>query len=272
MQVHIYQFTDPPGTPWMTVNAMQMTPWLSFDEEVTSWGRTGYIQRFLVDGSIPALTGYLKETSTAGRIQIVVGSNQELKIIEAVPIIDGATIHCWLVHAVRQVHLIVPSPPPDPPVLRAPVGMMLPWAPPTIIPGWDFAWGQPVSRTGLPELYSLIGVNFGVGDGVTTFNLPDTRKRFPRGADSTTGAGNNLGDVGGAATVTLIIANLPPHGHQVPYSLNLGSSGTVRLGDAGTGGQFTTGLSNGLSTPFGIVPPYQNVNWIIKTQMMANEF
>jgi microcystin-dependent protein len=42
----------------------------------------------------------------------------------------------------------------------------------------------------------VIGTAYGVGDGSTTFNLPDTRQRFLLGqADS--GTGVNIGDTGG---------------------------------------------------------------------------
>ena len=34
-------------------------------------------------------------------------------------------------------------------------------------------------------LYSVIGTTFGVGDGSTTFNLPDFRGVFPKGAGTT---------------------------------------------------------------------------------------
>jgi len=38
--------------------------------------------------------------------------------------------------------------------------------------------GQAISRNGYPELFARIGVNFGSGDGSTTFNLPDYRGVF----------------------------------------------------------------------------------------------
>ena len=41
--------------------------------------------------------------------------------------------------------------------------------------------GQAVSRTQYASLFALIGVSFGNGDGVTTFNLPDYRGKFLRG-------------------------------------------------------------------------------------------
>ena len=43
--------------------------------------------------------------------------------------------------------------------------------------------GSAVSRTQYPALFAAIGTTFGVGDGRTTFNLPDLRGEFVRGWD-----------------------------------------------------------------------------------------
>ena len=47
--------------------------------------------------------------------------------------------------------------------------------------GWLKADGSAVSRTQYPVLFAAIGTTFGVGDGRTTFNLPDLRGEFVRG-------------------------------------------------------------------------------------------
>lgn len=46
---------------------------------------------------------------------------------------------------------------------------------------WLMCNGQAVSRTEYADLFALIGENFGVGNGVTTFNVPDYRGKFLRG-------------------------------------------------------------------------------------------
>ena len=43
--------------------------------------------------------------------------------------------------------------------------------------------GQAVSRTTYAALFTAIGTLYGVGDGSTTFNLPDLRGEFIRGLD-----------------------------------------------------------------------------------------
>lgn len=48
--------------------------------------------------------------------------------------------------------------------------------------GWLLCQGQAISRTEYADLFAVIGTNFGSGDGSTTFNLPDLRGEFLRGA------------------------------------------------------------------------------------------
>ena len=46
---------------------------------------------------------------------------------------------------------------------------------------WLLCNGQAVSRTEYADLFDLIGTNFGAGDGINTFNIPDYRGKFLRG-------------------------------------------------------------------------------------------
>jgi microcystin-dependent protein len=101
-------------------------------------------------------------------------------------------------------------------------GTIVAWAHSTVPAGWLECYGQAISRTTYSELYAAIGTTYGVGDGSTTFNLPDMRGRSIFGEDdmggssadriTTAGAGfdgDTLGGTGGAETVTLAQANLP---------------------------------------------------------------
>lgn len=74
--------------------------------------------------------------------------------------------------------------------------------------GWAFCDGQilPISQN--QALYSLVGTTYG-GDGRVTFALPDLRGRSALHF----GSGHNLGERGGAETHTLIVDELPQHGH-----------------------------------------------------------
>ena len=65
--------------------------------------------------------------------------------------------------------------------------------------GWLKANGAAVSRTAYASLFSVITTTYGVGDGATTFNLPDLRGEFPRGWDDGRGidSGRALGSAQG---------------------------------------------------------------------------
>ncbi len=56
--------------------------------------------------------------------------------------------------------------------------------------GWLKANGAAVSRETYAALFAAIGTSFGVGDGSTTFNLPDLRGEFLRGWDDGRGVDN----------------------------------------------------------------------------------
>lgn len=49
--------------------------------------------------------------------------------------------------------------------------------------------GQEVSRTTDAALFAVIGVRYGIGNGSTTFNLPNAKNRFPRHRDLSGNAG-----------------------------------------------------------------------------------
>jgi phage-related tail fiber protein len=68
--------------------------------------------------------------------------------------------------------------------------------------GWLKANGAAVSRTTYAALFSAIGTTFGVGDGSTTFNLPDLRGEFMRGWDD--GRGVDTGRAFGSAQATRV--------------------------------------------------------------------
>jgi microcystin-dependent protein len=50
--------------------------------------------------------------------------------------------------------------------------------------GYLLCNGAAVSRTQYADLFTAIGTKYGVGDGASTFNLPDMRDRFAEGAGS----------------------------------------------------------------------------------------
>ena len=81
--------------------------------------------------------------------------------------------------------------------------------------GWLLCDGSAVSRTTYAQLFAVLDTEYGVGDGASTFNLPNfvTDNKFPRAATNDAGRGTT----GGASDVTLTSAQsgLPAHTHSV---------------------------------------------------------
>jgi microcystin-dependent protein len=53
--------------------------------------------------------------------------------------------------------------------------------------GWLICNGSAISRSTYSDLYAVIGTTYGIGDGSTTFNIPDFRAASPAGAGTSTG-------------------------------------------------------------------------------------
>lgn len=69
---------------------------------------------------------------------------------------------------------------------QVPIGSVVMWCGGTPVPaGWLRCDGQLISRTTYADLYAITGDGWGAGDGTTTFQLPDTRGVFPKGAGTT---------------------------------------------------------------------------------------
>ncbi|MFH1805359.1 MAG: phage tail protein [Pseudomonadota bacterium] len=66
----------------------------------------------------------------------------------------------------------------------AEIGSVSAFAMPVPPEGWLVCDGSAVSRTDYADLFAAIGTVWGVGDEVTTFNLPDLRGEFIRGFDA----------------------------------------------------------------------------------------
>lgn len=93
-----------------------------------------------------------------------------------------------------------------------PTGGVIPYAGGSIPNGYLLCDGTAVSRTTYAELFAVIGLTYGSGDGLTTFNLPDLRSRLPLGAGQGAGLSNRvLANTGGQES----ISQVPPHTHNI---------------------------------------------------------
>lgn len=102
--------------------------------------------------------------------------------------------------------------------------------------GWLIANGAAVSRVVYRTLFLRIGTRFGSGDGSTTFNLPDLRGYFLRGADLSRGVdpsrsvGSTQSDENKEHTHSGSTASSGTHTHSTErYALVTGPSPPVTL-------------------------------------------
>lgn len=103
-----------------------------------------------------------------------------------------------------------------------PVGVVNPFAGANAPAGWLLCYGQAVSRIQYPALFNTLSTTYGVGDGSTTFNVPDLRGRTIAGVDNMGGTdagrldiANSSGAVTGSQYVTLTSgqSGIPAHSH-----------------------------------------------------------
>jgi len=96
-----------------------------------------------------------------------------------------------------------------------PAGVITQYGALTAPTGWVLCQGQALSRTNplYTRLWDAIGINYGVGDGSTTFNVPNLQGRIPVGRDTTQTEFDVLAETGGAKTHTLLQTEMPSHTH-----------------------------------------------------------
>lgn len=162
--------------------------------------------------------------------------------------------------------------------LPFPAGVYVPYGGTTAPSGWLLCYGQAVSRTTYAELFAAISTAYGVGDGSTTFNVPDLRGRFPLGKDNMGGSSanrvtatqaDNLGQANGAESHTLTTGEIPAHNHTITPAtvtgLDLGTPGANGFGAGFFKGSVFTTANAGSGGAHNIMNPYQTGNYIIKT-------
>ena len=122
-----------------------------------------------------------------------------------------------------------------------PAGSVVQFARNTAPTGWLKANGAAVSRTTYATLFAAIGTTFGVGDGSTTFNLPDLRGEFLRNWDD--GRGVDTGRAFGSAQLDQM--------QKITGNTSLAAAVGMVYATAGQGGAFSYGVQSYSTSPAG---------------------
>jgi microcystin-dependent protein len=134
--------------------------------------------------------------------------------------------------------------------------------------GWAFCNGQlmPISQN--TALFSLLGTTYG-GDGRTTFALPNLQGNAPMHPGQGPGLSEHfLGEMGGSATLTLLVSEIPAHAHAInaqntPGNVKLPSSSVTLSRSAGGNAyapaQNLVAMSNQMLAPTGGGQPSNNM-------------
>ena len=157
-----------------------------------------------------------------------------------------------------------------------PSGMIMPFAGTSAPTSWLACNGAAISRSTYATLYNAIGTTWGVGDGSTTFNVPDLRGTFLRGTGTNGTYGTAVGQAVGTYAADTYLNHShgisdPGHSHTVGAfaSPGLSPGGTTYNTGSGTtnSGTSTTGISVNTSTTGGTEtkPKNYGVLYIIKT-------
>lgn len=135
----------------------------------------------------------------------------------------------------------------------APVGSIQAYGGTTAPLGWLLCQGQAVSRATYAELFAVIGTAFGVGDGSTTFNVPDLREATTKGT-GLNAKGSYHYDNDGIALGEFIDDRIKLHAHNV-YVRDTGHVHSLNY----VSGQFAPG-AYGFVLPYNTSPGDQSTN------------
>jgi microcystin-dependent protein len=126
--------------------------------------------------------------------------------------------------------------------------------------------GSAINTTGSQSgTHTAVFCPYGLGDGSTTFNVPDLRGNVAVGKN--TGTFANLGKTGGEETHQLTQAEMASHTHNVTKSnvANTASGTSIAMGTGPSGTTTEPTSSVGSDTPHNNIQPYNVVNYKIKT-------
>jgi microcystin-dependent protein len=151
-----------------------------------------------------------------------------------------------------------------------PTGVIMAYGAAAAPTGWLLCDASAVSRTTYADLFAIIGTTYGVGDGSTTFNLPDLRGRVPVGLDAVNvnlAAADALAETGGEENHTLSTAEMPAHNHETTKHQGGALSVDAPIFQTATGDEARAGntADTGGGGAHNNLQPYLTINYIVKT-------
>lgn len=105
---------------------------------------------------------------------------------------------------------------------------------------------------------------YGIGDGSTTFNVPNLKSSVPVGLDTTASEFAGLGQTGGAKTHTLLEAEMPAHTHTGTFGDFTGSAGSAVSSAANRTAASIATASTGGGGAHNNLQPYLTLQYVIK--------
>lgn len=89
------------------------------------------------------------------------------------------------------------------PVPVVPAGSIMAWSGSSAPSGWVLCDGTAISRTTYAALFAIAGTAYGIGDGSTTFNVPDLQDRLPLGKGTNNSTlGTQTGSMSASSVIT----------------------------------------------------------------------
>jgi microcystin-dependent protein len=147
-----------------------------------------------------------------------------------------------------------------------PPGLMMMFGAAAAPSGWLLCDGSAVSRTVYSLLFAVVGTTYGVGDGSTTFNVPDMRGRVPAGF-AASGGHADVSSLGNGDTAT-VAHRRPKHRHTVSGATQAwGGGGTQQPIGSGTASNLLQAIKVGSDVTNDSLdaPSWLVVNYVIKS-------
>lgn len=207
----------PSGTDYIAADAVVTANYIAADTVVNN-------------ARIAAINALVASLGTAAYVNTGTGANQIVKLDGSakLPAVDGSQL-------TNLVGIV-------------PVGGVIACANSTVPTGFLECNGAAIDRTTYAALFTAIGTTYGVGNGSTTFNIPDLRGEFLRGWDNSRGI--DTGRVIGSTQTDEVESHLHSAGSIITNTIGAHSH-TYPIDGNGSAGSGTPYLMQTNLTPAG---------------------